>query len=1144
MSTKFFNNQDNNTLFAKFQGIAEGMAGNFHTFQAVAGFFRSSGWFKLREQFSQTKTIQILVGIDLDDVFRHHDKGLLFFSASSEEARRQYTSAFVEDIQAAGYTQEIERGILNFCDDLASGRLEIRIHPSKNLHAKFYLCLPEVHTPNTDGWVIMGSSNLSDSGLGTTVAPHYELNVAMKDYDDVAYCREEFHRLWDEGIPVTEEDIAIARKKTHIDRLVTPWELWMKALIDAFGEQAEDDFSMDLPDDVKDLKYQRDAVIQGYQMLRRFDGFFLADVVGLGKTIVAAMVAKRFAEANGRRTRILVIHPPAVERNWKDTFRKFQLYRKTTFVSNGSLDRILDPTKATLPEASEYDLVIVDESHNFCNRSAGRFDDLQRITKAPRANPGLVAGRRKKVMLLSATPLKNGPEDLKNQMLFFQDERRCTIGGVTNLAEYFAPKVAEYNRIQRDRRNGGPDAQARVDAIYAEIQHDLLDKVTVRRTRHNLMHDPGYAADLAQQNVVFPEIMPPVSLQYHLAGDLDTLFWDTMQTLWQDVSYARYRAVEFFIPGSEGAKKYPRGQQIADTLRAVYQTNMVKRLESSFEAFRKSLATFIRITEDMIGMFAEDKVLVIPELDVKSELAKGLTLDEIADKALARYADRYKTRDDLCYPASAFLPEFQSMLAKDLKILKGLASKWASVEDDPKCDLFLQKVAGTFLRDFIRDAKGRKAVFNKEGKLVVFSESVDTLRYLEERLGRDDVLLVHAGNAARCRTRIRANFDANAPDDERRDDIRILLCSDALAEGVNLHRANVIVNYDTPWNVTRLMQRIGRVNRVGSTAPAVHNFLFYPSDQGNRAIGLYQNALLKMQGFHAALGEDAQIFSREEIVREFRLFDPDIKDETDDTLHLLRLVRDLRSNRPDDYRRIKGLPPKCRVLRKNPAESSRGGDQTKSADRTTPHSATASNKGTVVCLHSSRKTGYYRVESGHATPIDFLAASAILEAQESEKPIPFASTDEGTSDHYRDVALALAAFEREAEDSDAASRPGTGALPATRRRGGAQAHNAASGFLRRCDRWTRLGCLSETIGRLCEDLAESVAAGTFAHLEFALRNLAREIGDVRVLDTSQSAMVEQAIRDLHSHYLEHAVLAATHEAETAPVIVLSETLLP
>ena len=1103
MSSNFFNNTDGNTLFAKFRGIAEGMA-DFHTFQAVSGFFRSSGWFKLRDELARAKTIQILVGIDLDDVFRRRDRSAFFLGAETDEARRRYAKAFADDIREAGYSGDIERGILQFCEDIASGRLEIRIHPSKNLHAKFYLCLPEHHTEHAVGWVIMGSSNLSDSGLGTTTAPRYELNVSMTRYEDVAYCRGEFARLWAEGIAVRPGDVVRARAETHLDRQVTPWELWMKILIDAFGDLAEDDFSMDLPQGFLDLKYQRDAVIQGYQMLRRYDGFFLADVVGLGKTVVAAMVAKRFAEANGGRTRILVVHPPAVERNWKDTFRQFQLFRKTSFVSNGSLDKILDPAKATLPEAGEYDLVIVDESHNFCNKSAGRFDDLQRIAKTPRANPGRIPGRRKKVMLLSATPLKNGPEDLKNQMLFFQDERRCTIGGVTSLADYFAPKIAEYKKIQRTRRQGGPSGQARIDALYAQIQHDLLDKVTVRRTRSNLQNDPDYAADLAKQGIVFPKIAAPDSLQYQLDGDLDALFWDTMQTLWNDVSYARYRAIEFFVP--EYAKKYPRAQQIATSLRAVYQTHMVKRLESSFHAFRRSLDTFIAITRDTIGMFRQDKVLVIPELDVAAELAKGLTLDEIVEKALARYRDRYAGRGDLCYPASAFRPDYLPLLERDLAILEDLAAKWAKVETDPKCDLFLRELPGTFLHRRI----------NKEGRLVIFSESVDTLRYLEDRLGRDDVLLVHSGNAKRCRARIRANFDANIPADERADDIRILLCSDALAEGVNLHRANVIVNYDTPWNVTRLMQRIGRVNRIGSSAPAIRNFLFYPSDQGNRAIGLYENALLKMQGFHSALGEDAQIFSREEIVKEFRLFDSAVKDETDDLLELMRAVRALHATRPDDYRRIKALPPKCRVVR----------------------AARKGVSGSVVHLRSSRKSGYYLVEDGRATPVDFLTAAKRMRADESEKGLPL----EAAPTHYADVNLALEAFRQEAADGHAGVAAPAAALPALSR--GSRSLKTAATFLRKVGRWVGAGALPPGLAPLLKELEEAVGAGSLAHLEFGLRDLAADFADLGpALPPDRAPALEKALRALHAKYFGPArpVAARNPEEETEPLVVLSET---
>lgn len=234
MSTKFFNNSADNTLFNKFAGLAEAMGGNFHTFLAVSGFFRSSGYFKLRAKLENVQKIQILVGINIDDIFRRRNKAHLWFG-DPEQAKRRYTDDFIADIRDAGYSAEIENGILQLIEDVKSGRLQMRIHPSKTLHAKFYLCLPEKHSEHSDGWVIMGSSNISDAGLGITSGANYELNVAMKDYDDVAYCKTEFERLWDEGVPFSSEDIAAPVAQTHLGVQPTPFDLYMKVLGETFG---------------------------------------------------------------------------------------------------------------------------------------------------------------------------------------------------------------------------------------------------------------------------------------------------------------------------------------------------------------------------------------------------------------------------------------------------------------------------------------------------------------------------------------------------------------------------------------------------------------------------------------------------------------------------------------------------------------------------------------------------------------------------------------------------------------------------------------------------------------------------------------------------------------------------------------------
>lgn len=156
MSTKFFNNRLGNTLFDKLKGIASGMA-TFDRFLAVVGFFRSSGYFKLRKELGDISEIKILVGINIDDIFRKHNKALLML-ADEDKAKEIYHNGFKEDIVNAQYSPEVEEGILQMCEDLVSGRLQMRIHATKNLHAKFYLCLPQNHSEHSDGWVIMGIS--------------------------------------------------------------------------------------------------------------------------------------------------------------------------------------------------------------------------------------------------------------------------------------------------------------------------------------------------------------------------------------------------------------------------------------------------------------------------------------------------------------------------------------------------------------------------------------------------------------------------------------------------------------------------------------------------------------------------------------------------------------------------------------------------------------------------------------------------------------------------------------------------------------------------------------------------------------------------------------------------------------------------
>lgn len=978
MSTKFFNNTPGNTLFDKLKGIATNMA-SFERFLAVVGFFRSSGYFKLRKELGDISEIKILVGINIDDIFRKHNKAVLMFG-DSVKAKEIYENGFKEDIINSKYSPEVEAGIIQMCEDLIDGRLQMRICADKNLHAKFYLCLPIEHSEHSDGWVVMGSSNISESGLGLKQPPQYELNVAMKDYDDVKYCHDEFVELWEKAIPLKADDIVSYKNKTHLGYQPTPYELYIKVLIDTFGNQVEDNFTMELPQGVKDLKYQKDAVIQGYQMLMEHNGLFLADVVGLGKTMIATMIAKRFIEANGSDTNVLVIFPPALEKNWRDTFDLFGIKKKAQFITNGSLSKILEG-KDQYKNKSEFDLIIIDEAHGFRNDTSGRYDELQKICKAPCVNGGLLHSYQKKVMLLSATPLNNRPSDLLNQLLLFQNSQSCTIDGIPNLKAFFSPLIQNYDRLMREREER--DVTAEVDKIYEAIRDKVIDKVTVRRTRNNIQNDPDYKADIALQGIVFPQILPPNELTYQMDSDTSVRFYKTLKMLTDSKSeqnplgiglnYARYRAVEYLK--EEYRAKYKNAVHIGQSLAGIYRVHMVKRLESSFYAFKKSLATLLRITTDMIKMFEENKVIIAPDLKVKDLQAKDMELDEIIQLAL----EKGYLEEDILYEAEAFAPEFLEMLHYDRVVLEQLNNDWNNENEDPKFDLFRNRLETEFMNEDI----------NANGKLVLFSESVDTLNYLYDRLtteiGRTDVLKITAANRDRFRQIIADNFDAN--NDTKASQYNIIITSDVLAEGVNLHRSNVIINYDSPWNATRLMQRIGRVNRIGSVAPRIYNYMFYPSRQGDGEIQLYKNALVKLQGFHSAFGEDAQIYSHEEIVKEFKMFDSNVKDVIDKKIALLREVRELYNTNRKLYNKIKSLPMKSRAMR-----------------NTGKHSGKS-----IVFVSSNVKTEFYLATSSKVEAIDFLEAVKYLKANPEEQPVPF--TNEMV--HFNHVNEALQKFTSE-----------------------------------------------------------------------------------------------------------------------------------
>ena len=942
----------------------------------------------------------------------------------------------------------------------------------------------------------MGSSNLTEAGLGIKQSPNYELNIALKDYDDVQFAKGEFEALWKESTPILPADIQSFKEKTHIGKVFTPYEIYLKFLISYFDRNIDYDPDTvgDLPSNFKKLSYQIDAVNEGFQMLMQHNGFFLADVVGLGKTVVAAMIAKRFLIANGTlHSKVLVVYPPALEKNWKDTFRHFGIDRHAKFITNGRLDHIINGSDPNYWPMNEYDLVLVDEAHRYRNHTSQMFQNLQIICKSKAPGDGFLASDRKKVILISATPLNNRPEDLYYQLQLFMDARRSSLT-VTNLQTFFGPKMREYQEIIGKE---DPDL-GRIGEIYAEIREKVVSPITVRRTRMDLKKYPKYLEDLEAQGIVFPEIAAPRAIEYKLDGPLGELFVESMDILTEEVKYFRYQAVGALTDEIKD-RYYPQANIVSRSLARILQTLMVKRLESSFYAFRRTLGNLAKATERMIVMFDADKVFIAPDMDVNALMEKGYSIDEIEAQIIERsIADPDST--NRVFAAENFDPEFRPGLENDLRLLNDLIKRWSTVHEDPKLEFYFQNLESRFLN----------RTENPTGKLVIFTESKDTADYLaanlKDRLGIE-ALNVSAANRTKLYEAIRDNFDANYTG-KQKDGIRILITTDVLAEGVNLHRANVLINYDTPWNATRLMQRVGRVNRIGSVAGVIYNYNFYPSPQGNALIKLYQKALVKLQSFHSAFGEDAKIYTHEEIVQQFNLFTDGLEDEEDKRLQYLRVIREFKENNPIQFKLIKSFPLKARTGR---------------------HAVSDNADSTIVFLRSPYKSEFYQTSAGgDPVSLTFLEAAAVFEAEPTEPAV-----DPLPDWHYEQVLEALTTFERDFFGS-------TGETVTTTDK--ADGHsNQAKKFLRDIRGITK----RDEVKDACIGLLTLIDNGTYAQLPIEIKRMRQRLQKKLIQYPQVDALVVSLAKKYSAVETDKEGETNANElpANVEPEIILSESFV-
>ena len=957
MSSKFFTNQGTNTLENRLKDILTHY--DIKNLEFLIGYFRISGFRKIAKLLGNVDKVKILVGINIDKLT--HDaqaRGKKFNLFDYEKFNQEFIENQKECLTNEEYTQEVDESVNQFIKLIAQNRLEIRISQDKNIHSKIYILRENEIKRHNDtieyrGSVITGSSNLTENGL----SKNYEFNVELKYSEDIEFALNEFNDLWIKSVEITEKDIDIIKQNSYLKE-ITPYELYLKFLIEHFEDRVDYDASVaeDLPKGYMKLAYQIDAVNEGLSKIKKHSGFFLSDVVGLGKTITSAMIVKRLCYQT--KGQILIIAPPSIEKEWNETFKEFQIgsIRKFDFKSYGALEKIKD--------TEDYEIVIIDESHKFKNFLTSRYKELERICKED-------VKYKKKVILISATPLNNKPQDIANQLYLFQDKRNSTIDSHPNLETFFAEidkKYREIISIKENQSDLSEDELKELEQLSKKVRDNILREVMVRRTRTDIQTNEIYKKDLIEQNLNIPKINPVEELEYKLDDDLLKIFDRTISILMEDLKYYRYQILANLT--QNGQKKYGEVQagffeKSALSLADIMKTMLVKRLESSFLAFKSTISKQCKNLEILISMF-ENGVVYIP--------AKHFNLFELLendeDDFLAKVDYFLENEKMKAFDSKDFKDEYLEQLKTDLKILQELVKLWENINSDPKLDKFKSILE-----------------LHKTDKVVVFTESKQTALYLEKQLKEyKQVLTVHGENRDKLKEVIRENFDANYKN--KKDDFNVIISTDTLSEGVNMHRSNIIYNYDIPWNSTRLMQRIGRINRIGTKHSEIFIYNFKPTAQSESLIELSKKAFIKLQTFHHAVGEDSQIYSKNEKVGTVSLYEVEVE-KADEELKFLEEIRKYKEANPKTFKYLKELPKKVRVQR-----------DSKDLKETS-----------FVFIKNNDSKSYYMVDNQNCEAVNFVKMATQLKTTKDEVAInPIKEF------HYSHVKKAIEMYDKEISD--------------------------------------------------------------------------------------------------------------------------------
>lgn len=899
----------------------------------LVGFFYFSGWKEVYENLKKNEDVKIrlLVGLEvgkhLGHIFEHqmqevdlsHDEQFNAFMTSMGFAvnnEQQDTQAFYEQVHF-------------FLDMLQQERLIIKKTQQPN-HAKLYLFEmneEEREKHAFDGYLITGSSNLTRSGLHG----QQEFNVEIKDYgyeEAVTY----FEELWLNAIPITE---IVSRKEFLIKFIehrsqaatVKPFEAYaliLKTFLDLQNQKKIKPQVERLLEDngFKKFSYQLDAVNQALGIIEEHNGVVIADVVGLGKSVIASLIARNID------TKGIVICPPGLigdyadKTGWWGYVRNFDLNGWHVY-SRGGIETLAEDL-----DDSDIDTIIVDEAHNFRNQDTAAYEALMQLC------------RGKKVILLTATPFNNSPSDIFSLLKLFIIPGLSGITLENNLEGLFRSYNYRFKKLSDILKNYNAKDPAKRDKAEKEYIKTLgeqppvnpqlvrqessrlatrikevISPVVIRRNRLDLEKDHQYANEIGD----LPKVAPPVELFYYL-NESQSQFYDRIVqdyfsedgkfngAIYQPASYENIVDEEDL--DMEGNRKFQQQRNLFDFMRRL----LVKRFESSFGAFAKTIERFIHVHKVVLQFIenTDGKYILDRDLIEKIYLYDEDEIDEVLHKFENDLLDRKIPKNNTVYEIKKFekRKEFMQDIKKDLDLFEKIKQEVEDeklVKDDPKRENILNKVLEILKTD-------------PERKVILFTEYVDTVLHLEDYFRKKikDKVLVCDGKITKALSKdLQRNFNAQY-EGTWHDDFQVLITSDKLSEGFNLNRAGVIINYDIPWNPTRVIQRVGRINRIGQKMfDLLYIYNFFPSETGADFVKSREIAQQKMFMIHNTLGEDSQIFHADEEPSASGLYKKiNENPEDDEELNTITEVRN-RYNKivesyPEVIERIEKLPARVK----------------------------------------------------------------------------------------------------------------------------------------------------------------------------------------------------------------------------------------